>query len=88
MAQPQFYLHSTETIDIKVKLLSEVYCYRICHGPLIVGGPGSAVCIATGYGLDGRRSYLGRGKIFSTCPDRPWVPPSLLYNELPGPSRG
>jgi len=22
----------------------------------------------------------GRGKIFRTCPDRPWGPPSLLYN--------
>jgi hypothetical protein len=31
-------------------------------------GPGSAVGIATG------------GEIFRTCPDRPWGPPSLLYN--------
>jgi hypothetical protein len=36
-------------------------------------GPGSAVGIATGYGLDGPG-------IFHTRPDRPWGPSSLLYN--------
>jgi hypothetical protein len=34
----------------------------------------------TGYGLDGPGSNPGGGKIFCTCPDRPWGPPSLLYN--------
>jgi len=43
-------------------------------------GPGSSVGIATGYGLDGPGSNLGGGEIFRTCPDRPWGPPSLLYN--------
>ena len=35
----------------------------------------------TGYGQDrtGIESRWG-GKIFRTCPDRPWRPPSLLYN--------
>ena len=44
-------------------------------------GPGSVVGIATGYGLDGPgiESRWG-GEIFHTCPDRPWGPPSLLYN--------
>jgi hypothetical protein len=44
-------------------------------------GPGSSVGIATGYGLDspGIESQWG-GEIFRTCPDRPWCPPSLLYN--------
>ena len=39
------------------------------------------VGIATGYGLDGPgiESRWG-GEIFRTCPDRPWGPPSLLYN--------
>ena len=32
----------------------------------------------TGYGLDSPNS--GGGEIFRTCPDRPWGPPSLLYN--------
>ena len=44
-------------------------------------GPGSSVGIATGYGLDGLRieSRWG-GEVFRNCPDRPWGPPSLLYN--------
>ena len=45
-----------------------------------VSGPGSVVGIATGYGLDGPGSNSGEGEIFRTCPDRPWGPPSLLYN--------
>ena len=43
-------------------------------------GPGSSVGIATGYGLDGPVSNPGGGEIFRVCPDRPWVPPNLLYN--------
>jgi hypothetical protein len=43
-------------------------------------GPGSVVSIATGYWLDGPRIESRWGKIFRTCPDRPWGPPSLLYN--------
>jgi len=44
-------------------------------------GLGSVVGIAAGYGLDspGIESWWG-GKIFHTCPDQPWGPPSLLYN--------
>jgi hypothetical protein len=41
-------------------------------------GPGSAVGIATGWTV--RRSNPGGGEIFLTFPDRPWGPPSLLYN--------
>ena len=43
-------------------------------------GPGSAVDIATAYGLDGPGSNPGGGEIFRTCPDRALGPPSLLYN--------
>ena len=43
-------------------------------------GPGSVVGIATGYGLDGPGSNAGGGEIICNCPDRPWDPPSLLYN--------
>ena len=43
-------------------------------------GPGSSVGIATGYGLDDPGSNSGGGEIFRPCPDRPWGPPSLLYN--------
>ena len=43
---------------------------------------GSLVGIATGYGLDGPGiESRWWGEIFRTCPDRPWGPPSLLYNE-------
>jgi hypothetical protein len=45
-----------------------------------IRGPGSSVGIATDYGLDGRGSNPGGGEIFSQSPDRPWGPPSLLYN--------
>ena len=43
-------------------------------------GPGSSVGIATSYGLDGPGSNPVGDEIFRTCPDRPWGPPSLLYN--------
>jgi len=43
-------------------------------------GPGSSVGIATGCGLDGPGMNPVGGEIFRTCPDRPWGPPSLLYN--------
>jgi hypothetical protein len=38
------------------------------------------VRIATRYGMDGPGSNPCVGEIFSTRPDRPWDPPSLLYN--------
>ena len=47
---------------------------------ITISGLGSAVGIATGYGLDGPGIESGGGDIFCTCPDRPWGPPSLLYN--------
>ena len=43
-------------------------------------GPGSVVGIATAYGLDSPGIESRWGEIFRTCPDRPWGPPSLLYN--------
>jgi hypothetical protein len=47
---------------------------------MIFVGRVSSVVIATRYGLDGPgiESRLGAGEIFR--PDRPWGPPSLLYN--------
>ena len=38
------------------------------------------VGIATRYGLDGWGSNSGGHEIFCIRPDRPWGPPSLLYN--------
>jgi hypothetical protein len=40
---------------------------------------GSLVGIATDYGLEGPGIESRWGEIFR-CPDRPWGPPSLLYN--------
>jgi hypothetical protein len=55
---------------------------RFNSGVKGLSGPGSSVGIATGYGLDdpGIESRGGGGQMFGTCPDRPWGPPSLLYN--------
>ena len=56
-------------------------CYTNCSNLNIeTGGPGSAVGIATGYGLDGPAIESLWGEIFGTCPDRTWGPPSLPYN--------
>jgi hypothetical protein len=40
----------------------------------------TSVGISTGYGLDGPGIESRWGEIFHTRPDRPWVPPSLLYS--------
>jgi hypothetical protein len=47
---------------------------------LNISGLGSVVRIATAYGLDGPGSNSNGGEIFRTSPDRPWGPPSHLYN--------
>ena len=45
------------------------------------GGWDSSVGIATRYGVDGPGiESRWEGEIFRTRPDRPWGPPSLLYN--------
>jgi len=41
----------------------------------------SSVGIVTDYGLEGPGSNPGGGEIFRNCPDRPWGPSSLLYND-------
>jgi hypothetical protein len=53
--------------------------YHVCACAHVCG-PGSSVGIATDYGLDGLGSNPGGGEIFRTRPDRPWGPPSHLYN--------
>jgi hypothetical protein len=44
----------------------------------VYSGPGSSVGIANGWTVRG--SNLGVDEIFRTRSDRPWGPPSLLYN--------
>jgi hypothetical protein len=46
-------------------------------------GPGSVVDIATSYGLDGPGIESRWCETFRTYSDRPWGPPSLLYNGYP-----
>jgi hypothetical protein len=57
-----------------------------CHKPkkwkyiFRFSGSGRVVGTATDYGLDGLAIEFQWGRDFPTCPDRPWGPPSLLYN--------
>jgi hypothetical protein len=51
---------------------NDLYCAII--------GAGSSAGVATCYGLDGTGIEFRWGETFSTRPDRPWGPPSLLYN--------
>jgi hypothetical protein len=51
------------------------YIFNILHGV-----KGSIATIATFYGLDVPGIESRWGEIFRTCPDRPWGPPSSLYN--------
>ena len=50
---------------------------RINTGAIKMGGPGSSVGIATDYTPPGSNPSGAR---FSARPDRPWGPPSFLYN--------
>ena len=45
-----------------------------------IGGSCCVVAKTAGYELDGPGSNPSVGEIFCTFPDRPWSPPSLLYN--------
>jgi hypothetical protein len=51
----------------------------ICIFSMLTQWP-SSVGIATRYEPDGPGIESGEEEIFSTRPDRPWGPPSLLYN--------
>jgi hypothetical protein len=44
-------------------------------------GRDSVVGVTTRYRLDGAGSYPDGDETFRTRPERPWGPPSLLYNE-------
>ena len=49
------------------------------HGPALTTRTAQSVKrLATGWTVRG--SNPGGGEIFRTCPDRPWGPPSFLYN--------
>ena len=63
----------------KLALFGLSQCFLFNHRLSELRGPGSSVGIATDYGLDGPGIEFRWGEIFSR-PDRPWGPPSLLYN--------
>ena len=53
----------------------------ISHSTSYIVGRDSSVGIATRYGLDGPGDRIPVGaRFFRPRPDRPWGPPSLLYN--------
>ena len=57
-------------------------CVYVCvciYIYIYIYGPGRSVGIATDYGLKGPGSNSGVAR-FSARPDRPWCPPSFLYN--------
>jgi hypothetical protein len=56
------------------------YYYYFGYALSKIFGPGSSVGIATDYGLDGPGIESRWGRDFPHLPDRPWGPPSLLYN--------
>jgi len=56
-----------------------MYYSKCCQGTFLICGLGSSVGIETDYGLEGPGSNPSRDDIFGRS-DRPWGPPSLLYN--------
>jgi hypothetical protein len=55
------------------------YSKKFSPNIIVVGRVAQCVYrLATGWTVRG--SNPGGGEIFRTCPDRPWGPPSLLYN--------
>jgi hypothetical protein len=68
-----------------ILLIKDVFP-RVEDSLILVHGD-SSVGLATGYGLDGRGSFPGRGKRFVSSPQRPdrlWGPPSHLTNGYRG----
>ena len=66
---------------IEIKWVHPHYLLNIADYISVISGPGSSVGVETDYGLDGPWIESRWGcEIFRTCPDRPWGPPSLLYN--------
>ena len=69
-----FQYHSLQTTALGVCFLWHQANRFLDLQPFLLVG------IATGYGLDNPGIESQCGEIFRTCPDRPWGPPSLLYN--------
>ena len=67
---------------VKGRILRQHFSFLYLHFSYVImmkSGPGSPVQrLVTGRSVRG--SNPGGGEISRTCPDRPWGPPSLLYN--------
>jgi len=72
----------TTWIFIYIYIYIYIYiCVCVCVCVCVCRGRDSTVGIATRYGLDGPEiESRWVGEIFRTRLDRPWGPPSLLYN--------
>jgi hypothetical protein len=71
------------TTSAKLQVRTALFCTQIFFyiTDIVEGrGQNSSVGIVTGYRMDGPGIESRWGEIFCTCPDRPWGPPSLLYN--------
>ena len=62
------------SLEEAINFFSPQYLHQVGHGTAQ-----SVQELATGWTVCG--SNPGGGRIFRTRPDRPWDPPSLLYNE-------
>jgi hypothetical protein len=81
MSRDKVHLHPQQSHYCQQKPIAKVLHIQETHSlPFRSSGPGSSVGTATGYGLDGPGIESRWGRIFRTCPGRPWGPPSLLYN--------
>jgi hypothetical protein len=62
----------------KIYVILKYNYFENCRSPLGAGIAQSVQRLATGWTVRGLTP--GGGKIFRTRPERPWDPPSLLYN--------
>jgi hypothetical protein len=82
---PQYFQKSTQVENQKHVIITWCVTVYVAGTSIVVTfhfqkWPGSSVGLATGYGLDSPEIKSQWGEIFRTRPDRPWGPPSLLYN--------
>jgi len=78
--KPNFMHLSCPNFSLVISI-TQIAKYRQCSHHVIVLWATMALSVwhlTTGRMVWG--SNPSEGKIFSTCPDRPWGPPSLMYN--------
>jgi hypothetical protein len=76
-------LHHKLNLSLPIPFSVMVYVFLVLVILLfnqVTRGPGSSVGIVTGYRLDDPGIESRWGLDFRICSERPWGPPSLLYN--------